>query len=238
VNRVTWLEPLDWIQSGWDDFANSWPQSLAYGAAISLVGFGLVNIGWSHQYLAMTLTSGFLLISPFLAMVFYDISRRREQPGTAAFVSARKNLSSIGLFALLLAFVLSAWERITAILLGIHLGSHPVPEASLTWLFSPTNLNFVVAFIIVGAVLAALVFAVSVVSLQMLMDRETDLATTVVTSLWTVRENPLTMLVWAAFIVLLTGIGIATWFIGLAVIFPILGHASWHAYRNLVEPGA
>ncbi len=146
-----------------------------------------------------------------------------------------ENLASIGLFALLLMFTLSSWERLSAILLGIHLGSGQVPEASLAWLFSPENLNFVIAFSIVGAVLAAFVFAISVVSLPMLMDRRVDIVTAVVTSLWGVRENSLVMLVWATVIVSLTDIGIATWFIGLALIFPILGHATWHAYRELVQ---
>jgi len=235
LNRVTWRQPLSWLKSGWDDFKGSWSYSLAYGVVFALLGYALVHVGWPRPHMAMTLTSGFLLVSPFLATVFYDLSRRREQPGTAPFASIGENLSSIGLFALLLMFIFSAWERISAILLGMHLGSSPVPEASLAWLLSVANLNFVIAVMVVGAVLAVLVFAASVVSLPMLMDRRVDIVTAVMTSLWAVRENPLAMLVWAFAIVLLTGIGIATSFIGLVVIFPILGHATWHAYRDLVQ---
>jgi len=235
LNQVSWQQPLVWLKLGWEDFIGGWPHSLAYGAIFALLGYGLVHVGWSHHHMAMTLTTGFLLVAPFLAMGFYDLSRRRERPATAAFASVRENLASIGLFALLLMFTLSVWERLSAILLGVHLGSGHVPAASLAWLFSPGNLNFVIAFTIVGAILAAFVFAISVVSLPMLMDRRVDIVTAVVTSLWVVRENPLAMLVWVATIVLLTGIGIATWFIGLAVIFPVLGHATWHAYRELVQ---
>jgi uncharacterized membrane protein len=236
LNQVAWHQSLTWLRSGWEDFKARWSHSLAYGTVFALLGYALVHVGWSRHYLVMTLTTGFLLVAPFLAVVFYDLSRRREQPGTVAFTSIRENLSSIGLFAVLLAFSLSVWERISAILVGLHLGSGRVPDASLVWLFSPDNLDFVIAFTIVGAILAAIIFAISVVSLPMLMDRRVDIVTAVVTSLWVVRENPLAMLVWAATIALLTAIGIATSFIGLAVIFPVLGHATWHAYRELVQP--
>ncbi len=236
LNRVAWRQPLVWLRSGWDDFKRLWSHSLAYGAIFALLGYALVYLTWSHHYLAITLTTGFLLVSPFLATAFYDLSRRREQPGTAAFASIRENLSSIGLFALMLMFTFSVWERLSAILLGMHLGASPVPDAGLAWLFSFENLDFVITFALVGAVMAGVVFAISVVSLPMLMDRQVDLVTAVMTSLWVVRENPLGMMVWAAIIVLLTGIGIATSFIGLAIIFPVLGHATWHAYRDLVQP--
>lgn len=235
LNQVAWNQPWVWLGAGWDDFKRYWSHSLAYGAVFALLGFGLVSLTWTHHHLAMTLISGFLLVSPFLAIVFYDLSRRHERPGETAFASTRENLASIGLFAFFLIFTLSVWERLSAILVGVHLGSSPVPEASLHWLFSSENLGFVVPFILVGGVLAALVFAIGVVSLPMLMDRRVDIVTAMMTSLWVVRENPVAMLVWAATIAVLTGIGIATSFIGLAVIFPVLGHATWHAYRELVK---
>jgi uncharacterized membrane protein len=235
LNRVSWQQPFVWLRFGWEDFLFSWSHSLAYGIVFSLFGFGLVNIAWSHHYLAMTLTTGFLLVSPFLAAIFYALSRQREQPDTAAFASIWENLTSIGLFALTLMFVLSVWERISAILIGNYLGPSHVRNANLAALFTMENMNFVITFMALGAILGVLVFAISVVSLPMLMDRRVDIVTAVMTSLWTVRENPLAMLLWAAIIVVMTAIGIATWFIGLAVIFPILGHATWHAYRGLVQ---
>jgi uncharacterized membrane protein len=85
-----------------------------------------------------------------------------------------------------------------------------------------------------GAILAALVFALSAVSLPMMMDRPVDTVTAIMTSLWAVWRNPLPMLAWAGLIGVLTLVGVLTAFIGLAVLFPVLGHASWHAYRDLV----
>jgi uncharacterized membrane protein len=85
-----------------------------------------------------------------------------------------------------------------------------------------------------GGALAALVFALSVVSLPMMMDRKVDIATAITTSLWVVRENPATMLLWAFMIGALTLLSELAWRLPLVVIFPLLGHATWHAYRDLV----
>jgi len=233
LNQVDWWEPLRWLKSGWHDFKANWMSSLAIGAVFSIVGFILTQIAWTHWYMSLTLTTGFLLLSPFLAIGFYELSRRGEG-GVRVMSSPVENLGSIGLFAALLMFSLSAWERISAILVGLYLGPHHVPDASLTWLFSSNNWEFLIAYLPIGAILAALVFSLSVVSLPMMMDRKVDAVTAVVTSLYAVRLNPLAMAFWAAIIVVAVAIGIATAFIGLAVIFPILGHASWHAYRELI----
>lgn len=239
IQRQSWSAPLAWLGLGWQDFRRDWSTSLAYGLVFSLLGYGLVHVSWSSPHVAMALASGFLLVAPFLAIGFYDLSQRREMSREghampASFAAARGNLASIGLLALLLAFVLSAWERLSAIVVGLHFGSARIPEASLAWLFSTDNLGFVASFVVLGAILAAFVFAVSVVSLPMLMDRRVDVVTAIMTSLVTVRENPAAMLAWAAVIAVLTGLGIATSFMGLAVIFPLLGHASWHAYLAMV----
>lgn len=239
LQQVPWYQPFSWLKAGARDFRQHWPESLAYGVLFAVLGYGLVQFGWTRPHVAMALTSGFLLIAPFLALGFYDLSLRGERTAAGGiklkpFAEARENLASIGLLGLLLAFILSAWERLSAILIGLYLGSGQVPEAGFGWLFSSANLELVVVYAAFGGVLAALVFALSVVSLPMLMDRRVDVVTAVVTSLWAVRANPAAMLVWAASIVLLTAVGIATAFVGLAMIFPILGHATWHAYRSLV----
>jgi uncharacterized membrane protein len=239
VNRVAVARPFAWLRLGLTDLAEVWPISLAYGSGFALLGYFLVYAGWTEPYIALTLTSGFLLVAPFMAVVFYELSARREHgrkasSGLKPFQMLADNAASIGMFGLLLGFMLSAWERITAILIGMYLGSHGVPEASLRWLFSSANTEFLVLYTVIGAIFALAVFALSAVSLPMLMDRQVDIVTAMVTSLWVVRENSLALLLWAALIVSLTAIGMATAFIGLAFLFPLLGHASWHAYRELV----
>jgi uncharacterized membrane protein len=241
IRRVPASSPWLWLGRGWRDFRRSWPVSLGYGAVFSALGWLL--LAWTREspHLAMTLVSGFLLVGPFLAIGFYAISSRMEHKLDAGgplqpLCVVRRNAASIGLFALMLAFILSAWERISALLVGLFFSSDLIASGrfSLGLLFDGDHLGFVAAYFLVGGVLAALVFAFSAVSLPMLIDRPVDTVTAVLTSFWTVWHNPMPMLVWAALIVALTVAGLATALVGLAIAFPVLGHATWHAYRDLV----
>ncbi len=237
ICRVSALSPFRWLRAGWGDFLHDWPWSLAYGVLFAALGYLLIGYAWARLHLAMALTTGFLLVAPFLAIGFYDLSRRRENPGRdKPFAGLRANAASIGMFALMLAFILSAWERISAILVGLLVKSDIVTSDrfSLALLLAPEHVGFLVPYMLFGALVAALTFALAVVSLPMLMDRRVDLITAIMTSLWVVRENPLPMLVWALLIAVLGFAGLLAWFIPLAIIFPVLGHATWHAYRDLV----
>jgi len=216
----------------------NWAGSLTLGAAFAALGYLLVNFAWDRPHLVMALTVGFLFVAPFLAIGFYDLSRRRESAlPIEAFAGVRGNGPSIGLYAVFLAFALSVWERLSAIMVGLFLrGDLQAGETfSLNLLFTPEHLDFVIPYMIVAGLYAAVIFALSVVTLPMLIDRHVDLVTALMTSLWVVRENPLPMLVWALVIGVATLLGQALWYVALAVVFPILGHATWHAYRDLVE---
>ncbi len=241
INQVRVARPLHWLRLGLQDLKQSWPISLSYGVMFASLG-GLLMI-WARDstHLTMTLITGFALAAPFLAIGFYAISSRLEHKLDAGgffhpLNTLRRNGASIGLYALLLAFILSAWERVSAVLVGLLLKSDLVATGyfSLRMLFNVEHWGFVIAYFAVGAILAALVFALSVVSLPMMLDRPVDTVTAVMTSLWVVWRNPLPMLLWAALIVGLTALGVLTAFIGLALLFPVMGHATWHAYRDLV----
>jgi len=239
IRRVGLARPLAWLRLGLAGMVRAWPLSLAFGVIFSSSGYWLVHAGWARPHLAMALTTGFLLIAPFLALAFHDISWRAEQKarhGVAPrpFFGVARNPASIALFGFMLAFLLSAWERLSAIVFAFHLGSAGVPEAGLAWLWSQDHAGFLVAYGVFGAAFALLVFGLSAVSLPMMLDRQVDIVTALVTSLWTVWENRAAMCLWAGLIVAMTAIGIATEFIALALIFPWLGHATWHAYRDLV----
>jgi uncharacterized membrane protein len=149
----------------------------------------------------------------------------------------RGNLDSIGMYGLTLAFILSAWERLSALMVGMfYKGGLTVGETiGLGALFSAENLNFMLPWTLSGALLGGFVFCVSIVTLPLLMDRKVDFITAMGTSLRAVKRNPIPLLLWAVTLVLLVVLGEALWFMGLAVILPILGHATWHAYRDLVE---
>ncbi|MFN3751220.1 MAG: DUF2189 domain-containing protein [Thiobacillus sp.] len=242
IRRVSFDQPFRWLRAGARDMARAWPLSLFYGVVFAALGYGLVHGAASRPHLAMALISGFLFVAPVLATVFYCVSHRLEHhhklPSLfVPLLSWRANPSSLGLYALMLVFVLISWERISAILVGLFLsGSGIGGLADLLSLSAvQAHTDFVLAYLAFGGVLALMVFSLSVVSLPMLLHRKVDFATALVTSFLATRFNFPVLLLWAALIALLTAIGMATDFIAMALIFPWLGHASWHAYRALVE---
>jgi len=241
IRKIGLFQPLQWLKDGFRDLLKAWPVSLGYGVIFAALGYGLVQWAWSRPHLAMALTSGFLFVAPVLATVFYFLSHRLEHhhklPGPLApLVSWRANPASLGLFALMLVFVLSVWERLSAILVGLFLGGSGI--GSVSDLLNPAavsdHLHFLVAYLAFGGLLAAVMFSLSVVSLPMLLHRKVDFATALVTSFIATRLNLVPMAFWGAIIAVSIAVGMATDFIAMAVIFPWLGHASWHAYRVLV----
>jgi uncharacterized membrane protein len=233
--------PLRWLEKGWRDLWRAPVASLLHGVVFAAIGAFLVSFAWAHSHVAPTLVSGFLLVAPVFAINLYALSRQIERTGRPDPIKSlnawRQNAGSIALFGLLLAFALIAWERISAILFALFYGG-TVPDLEnflSDVLFSGHYNELLVAYFGIGALIAAAVFAVSVVSLPMLLDREVDTATAVITSVRAVTANLGPMILWAAILTVLAAIGIATWMVGLVLIFPWLGHASWHAYRALVE---
>jgi uncharacterized membrane protein len=241
IDKIDVSHVFRWLAQGWKDLWRALPSSLGYGLVFAWLGYLLVGFAWERLHLAMAFTTGFLLVAPFLAVGFYDLSRQMaggERPSFLHSLRAWRE-SSIGLFGLLLAIIMVAWERLSAIIVALFLGGNIVSVENFVTdvLYSGEHTQFVMAYGLFGLMLAAIVFALSVVSLPMLVDRKADLATALMTSLWVVRENPFPMLVWAGLIALLTALGFATYFVGLVIVFPLLGHATWHAYRDLVEKG-
>jgi len=243
VRRVAPSAPFTWIAAGAKDLGRAAAVSLGYGMVFAVFGLAVTLMTWDHPHLVTALASGFFLVAPFLAIGFYEMSRklaRGEAPGYRDLGQAwRRNPESIGLFGLALVLMVIAWERLSAIIFGLFFGSN-VPDAqSLAGqiLLSGEHLGFLAAYVGLGAVLAAVTFAISVVTVPMLIDRDLDPVTAIMTSLKAVAVNPLPMLVWAAVIVVLVLAGLATFLVGLMITLPIVAHGSWHAYRDLVEPG-
>ena len=242
IRRVSFDQPFRWLRDGANDLAHAWPLSLFYGVVFALLGYGLVQAAADRPHLAMALTSGFLFVAPVLATVFYCLSHRLEHHHKlprlfVPLLSWRANPGSLGLFLVMLVFVLISWERISAILVALFLSGSGI--ASLSDLLSVSavqqHTDFVLAYLAFGGALALMMFSLSVVSLPMLLHRKVDFATALVTSFMATKLNFPVMLLWGALIAALIAVGMATNFIAMAVIFPWLGHASWHAYRELIE---
>jgi uncharacterized membrane protein len=239
ARRIGLSRPLTWLRRGAADLQRVPHISLRIGAAVALAGMVLTAAAWNATYLAPALLGGFLLVAPFLALPMYALSRQLERQHAAdadqAWRAWRGNAESIALFGLVLALAYIFWERVAAIVFallyrGEALYLSRLPADLLSGPFAGLLLGFLVA----GAVLAAAVFAFSVVTAPLLLDRPVDVITAALTSLRCCLRNPLPMIVWAVLIAALTLVGFATVMVGLVVIFPWLAHASWHAYRDLV----
>ena len=242
IDSVTFDQPFHWLGAGAIDLIKAWPLSLFYGVVYAVLGYALVNAAEARPHLAMTLISGFVFVGPVLATVFYSLSHRLEHHHKlpklfVPLLSWRGNAGSFALLTAMLAFVLISWERISAILVALLLNGSGISGIGDLFSLSAVreHLDFFVAYFAFGAALALLIFSLSVVSLPMMMHRKVDFATALVTSFMATKLNFPVMLMWGVIIAVLVAIGMATNFIAMAVIFPWLGHASWHAYRELVE---
>jgi uncharacterized membrane protein len=239
VRKVGLGAPLEWLARGWDDYRASWKASASYGLVFALMGW-LVALVFRHAYeYVWGLTTGFLLVGPFLAIGIYELSRRRERgepPWLAPTLDAwRPNVGAIGIFALVLGVLLLVWSRASLVVIAVSFPDEmPSLERFLANAFSADNLQFLLGYFAIGGFFAALVFAIAVVSVPMMLDRDTDGVVAALTSLRACRENVGPMLVWAALIALVVGAGFAVWFLGLVVAVPVIGHATWHAYKALV----
>jgi len=239
VRRVAAARTLVWLRKGMADMSAT---SVLYGALIA--GFGMLMLGLAigASYLVPALIGGFLLIAPFAAIVLYGLSSQLEsgQPADVgkAIAAMRRNAGSIALFGLMLAFTLIAWERLAAILFALMYGGRDPDLTNFLAdvLFSGEYVPLLIAFFGAGALFAAVVFALCVVTAPLLLDRDLDVVSAALTSLRCCTTNPGTMALWAAIIAAITALGFATFMLGLIVAFPLLGHATWHAYRELVEP--
>ena len=240
VRRVQTGAVFGWIRSGWHDCRRGGTASLFYGACFAGAGW-LMQVVFAQAYaLFAGLTTGFLLLGPFLSFGLYDLSRQMElgqPPRLAPTLAAwRPNLANVGLFAALLAIVLLVWARASIIVFALFftggLASFAeVVRAVLTF----EQPDFALVYFAVGGAFATFVFAISAIGLPLMLDRRTDAITAALASLVACARNPGAMLLWAACIVVLVSIGFATLFFGLVVTAPMVGHASWHAYRDIVE---
>jgi uncharacterized membrane protein len=241
IRRVATLRPLAWVSMGLQDLRRNPAESLAYGVVVAVLG-ALVwaYAGGDPQRFTASITS-FFLIAPLLAAGLYEISRRQALGLSTSFGESlqgwRRSGGALAPFGLELFLFAIFWERLSAILFALSYGGHP---PNLEAFFSDVFLSgdyplFVAAYIGVGAVFAAIVFIVTAVAIPMLLDRNGDIYTAMAASFLAVTRNLPAMVVWAALIVTLTALGFATMLIGLVVVFPLLGHATWHAYREMTH---
>jgi len=231
-----------WLRAGVADFIRAPAPSLAIGLACVVLSWMLVGAITMTEYgvLILPFTAGFMFAAPLLAVGCYESSRRAALGERARFgvtlAALRRNPSQIALIGALLMVFLYGWLRVATMLFALFFGLElpPLGHFFSTAFLTAEHLDFALVGTGVGAVMAAIVFGLSAISLPMLIDRPIDAITAAITSMRACCANPVTMGLWAAIIVGATLIAAVLGFLGFIVVLPVLGHATWHAYRNLV----
>lgn len=247
VRPIKAVDIAEALGQGLRDFQAMPLFGLAFGALYA--GGGIVIVlcltALGMVYLAYPLAAGFALIGPFVAIGLYEVSRRREagQKATISGIwSTIRSRSELGWMAFVTLFVFVIWmyqvRLLIALLLGLNASFSSLHEFITVVLTTNEGLLFLAIGNAVGAALSLILFSLTVVSFPLLLDREVDFVTAMVTSVRAVVASPLPMIGWAALIVVLLIVSALPWFLGLLVTLPVLGHATWHLYRRIVAPVA
>jgi len=234
--------PLRWLALGWRDFLRCPGLGLFYGAAFAAMGWCLLFAFRHAPAWTLALSAGFLLVGPFMCMGLYQASQRLERGEQALLADSllawEDKLGAMAIFGGALLILEMIWARASLVVFAVSFDGMPDLGGSLASLLSLENLGFIVAYVAVGSIFAALIFGVSVVSIPMLLDQPVDAITAALTSLRLALSQPFVMLWWGALITLLVALAMLPGFAGLLVVGPVLGHASWHAYRAAVRAPA
>jgi uncharacterized membrane protein len=231
-----------WLAGGWSDLATRPASSLIYGFGVFVVSAvivaGLVRFGL--DYILFPALAGFMVVGPLLAIGLYEKSRRLAagQPvtlGDMLFVPAA-SAGQILLSGALLCVLMMLWVRAAVIIYALFFGLLPFPGLNniAPMLFTtPVGWALLVVGTVVGALFAAFSFAISAFSIPMLLEERIDCLTAMGTSIQLVWNNLQVMLTWGAIVLVLFLLSLATGMVGLVIVFPLLGHGTWHAYRAI-----
>lgn len=232
--------PWRWLAMACSDFRNHPGASIFYGVCYAACGWVLA-FALSHAYaLFAALSTGFMLLGPVLALGLYDLSRRAEAGEPAALrptLSAwRRNMGNLSIFSAVITVVLLIWARASVVIFALFYdGGLPTFGEVVTQAITFAQPEFTLIYFGVGAFFATFIYAMAVIGVPLMLDRKTDAVTAGLTSILAVARNPRPFALWALVIACLGMIGMATLFLGLIIFIPLLGHGTWHAYREVLD---
>jgi uncharacterized membrane protein len=245
VRGITAADVIDSLGKGLRDFQAMPLYGLAFGALYAAGGNMIVlsATALGLSYLAYPLAAGFALIGPFVAIALYELSRRREageKPSLRAVWATIRGRSEIGWMAFVSIFIFVMWmyqvRFLMALFLGLHASFSNIRQFITVVLTTNEGIAFLIAGNIEGAALSLIMFSLTVASFPLLLERDVDFVTAMITSVRAVVTSPAPMIGWAAVIVVLLIVSSLPFFLGLLVTLPVLGHATWHLYRRVVAP--
>ena len=246
VRRITVADLGDILARGVDDFAAFRTDVVFLCMVYPLAGFVLARLAFGYDFLPLLfpLASGFALVGPVAAGGLYEMRRRRERGDAVSWADAfdvfrAPSFGSIVLFGLMLMAIFAIWLNAAVAIYDLTLGPE-APQSVATFardvFTTDRGWALTVVGVGVGFLFAVLVLAISVVSVPLLLDRDVGLAAAVGTSLRAVAVNPGPMAVWGLIVAFGLVLGSIPLFLGLIVVMPVLGHATWHLYRRVVQP--
>ena len=235
LRRLPLTAPLHWLRLGWADLRRAPGIGCLFGACFALMGLAVLAVFRHAPLYTLALCAGFLLLGPLLCLGVYQVSLRLERGEPPSIEDALGawlgNVRQIAIFGFVLLILEMLWGRAALVVFAVSFDGMPDFAGSLAKLLAADHLGFITAYLAVGAVFAGLIFAVSVIAMPLLLDRDTDAVSAGLASLKLCLTQPLVMLCWGALVTVLVVLAMLPYFAGLVVVGPWLGHASWHAYR-------
>ena len=236
---LRWSDPIQWLKLGWADFKRCPRIGLFYGMCFFVMGHALLALFQKAPEYLLALSAGFLLMGPFLCLGLYDASKAMQthshRPSLRASLQAwRPTRGTMAIFAGVLLILEMLWGRAALVVFAVSFNNMPDKANLLAMLLDPENIGFVITYCVVGGVFASLIFVTSVISIPMIMDRQVDAVSAGLTSIRACLQNPGVMLLWGALITGIVVLAMLPMFLGLLIAGPVIGHATWHAYRHIV----
>ena len=239
LRTLRFSDPFHWLAQGTRDFMREPVIGLFFGACFVAMGWALLIMFRNAPAYVLGLSAGFLLVGPFVCMGLYYVSDRLERGEQPHLIEAllvwRRKLDTMAIFGIMLLVLEMLWARASLVVFALSFEG-PMPDfaGTLIGLLDPRNIDFIVGWLLLCSVFGAIIFSVSVVSIPMILDCRTDAITAGLTSVRLLLTQTGVMVLWALLIAVLVALAMLPGFAGLLVVGPILGHASWHAYRAAV----